>query len=292
MNTPHPPGNEQDILVAGGAGFIGSHLHQQIGGEIFDRRTGQEGLDLALVKERVRGKELVYHLANIPAHRLSVSSPYEVLHNNYLVTLNFAEACRLHDVKMVFASSFGVYGKQPLPFKEDGLLAPTTPYGAGKKACEELLQLYHDLYGMDVIIVRPSNVWGDRDSLHEPLQVLPLWLRKVQAGEELVVHGELTSRDFTHVSDFVAGIRKAAAWKGFEVFNICAGQEIRLLDIARSLTGQVRVEPLPPTEVERWQGDITKARSLLEWQPRVRFWEEFSRYAASRLGRPITVKEV
>jgi len=273
-----------NILVAGGAGFIGSHLIERLGGaESFDLRAGQDGLDFELVKKCVKGKELVFHLANMPAHRLSVGNPHEIIRNNYLITLNFAEACRLSDVKMVFASSFGVYGSQALPFREGSELMPKTPYGVAKKSCEELLKLYHELYGLDIVVVRPSNVWGERDYLHEPLQVLSTWINQVKEGKELVVYGENTTRDFTHISDFLEGIILASRQKGFDAFNIASGKETRLLEIAKFLSDNVAVKPLPETEVEQWRGDIAKARERLGWEPKKNFWEEFKKYSAERL---------
>ena len=266
------------VLIAGGAGFIGSHLTEKIGGEVFDLKTGQDGRELEAVKKAVKGKELVFHLANFPAHRLSVGNPHEIVRNNYLTTLNFAEACRLEGARMVFASSFGVYGKQDPPFSESSRLAPETPYGVAKKSCEELLKVYHDLYGMDIIIVRPSNVWGERDHLHEPLQVLPTWVRLAKGGKPLVVHGENTSRDFTHIDDFIEGILLASSKLGFNVYNLASGKEVRLVEIARFLSDNIKVEPLSGTEVERWCGDITKAREELGWEPKRNFWEEFRSY--------------
>lgn len=272
------------VGIAGGAGFIGSHLTKHVGGEVFDLRTGQDARDKKQVDAFVRDKTLVYHLANMPAHRLSMDTPARVMENNYLATLRFAEACRRFDVKMVFASSFGVYGRQPIPFAEDGVLKPLTPYGVAKKSCEELLQLYHEQYGVEIVIVRPSNVWGDGDHLHQPLQVLPIWIERVKAHEPLVVFGEKTSRDFTHVSDFVRGTVSAGAHDRFDIFNIASGKEIRLVDIAKNLSDNVQIRELPGYEVDRWQGDISKAKRLLGWEPEKDFWTEFTHYKEKRLG--------
>lgn len=273
-----------NTLVAGSAGFIGSHLVERLPeAEGFDMRTGQDGLDFELVKQAVKGKELVFHLANKPAHRLSVENPYDVAKNNYLITLNFAEACRLFDVKMVFASSFSVYGKQAPPFREDMPMQPDTPYGVTKQACEEMLKMYHETYGMDVVVVRPSNVWGERDYLHEPLQVLPTWVRNAKEGKPLVVYGQNTARDFTHISDFVSGTLLASKQKGWDVFNIAAGKEIRLLDVAKAISGNIVIKPLPKFEAERWFGGNSKARELLGWEPKVDFWNAFRAYLQERL---------
>ncbi len=281
-------------LVAGSAGFIGSHLMKKLkGAEGFDIRTGQDGLDFELVKKSVKGKHLVFHLANKPAHRLSVENPYDVAKNNYMITLNFAEACRLHDVPMVFASSFSVYGKQAPPFREDMPMEPDTPYGVTKQASEELLRMYHDTYGMDIIVVRPSNIWGERDYLHEPLQALPTWVGNVKQGKPLTVFGKNTTRDFTHISDFIEGILLASKKKGWDVFNLAAGKEIRLLDIAQAISENVIVRPLPKHEAERWYGDNSKAKRELGWSPKIKFWQALAEYCRKRLGRDINIpKEI
>lgn len=272
------------ILVTGGAGFIGSHLVEKLkNSAVFDLRTGQDGLNFETVKDYVKGKELVFHLANIPAHRLSVNNPYDIIKNNFLITLNFAEACRVFDAKMVFASSFGVYGSREPPFREDMPLEPKTPYGVAKKSCEELLQMYHERYGLNIIIVRPSNVWGGRDYLHEPLQVLPLWIRNLKEKKPLIVHGTETTRDFTHISDFVDGIILAGKQKGFDVFNLASGKEIRLYDIAKFLTHDITVKPLPQYEIKRWFGDVSKAKNILGWTPKKDFWKELKKYVSDRL---------
>ena len=93
------------------------------------------------------------------------------------------------------------------------------------------------------------------------------------------MYGEKTTRDFTHISDFLDGLLKASGQKGFEIFNIASGREVRLLDIAKSLSDKVVLKPLPRHEVERWRGDISKAREVLAWQPKKDFWEEFKKYS-------------
>ncbi len=280
------------ILVAGSAGFIGSHLMERLPhAETFDIKTGQNGLDFDLVKRCVKNKELVFHLANMPAHRLSVENPYEIAKNNFMITLNFAEACRQSDTKMVFASSFSVYGKQAPPFREDMPMQPDTPYGVTKQACEEMLKMYNETYGMDIIIVRPSNVWGSRDYLHEPLQVLPTWINNARDGKPLIVFGGNTTRDFTHINDFIAGILLASQRNGWDIFNLAAGKEIKLLDIAKAVSDNVTVKPLPKYEAERWSGDNTKARTVLGWEPETEFWSAFRQYCRERLGKEIIFPE-
>ncbi len=279
-----------EILVAGSAGFIGSHICGRLAfAEKFDIRTGQDGLDFGLVKSMVEGKRLVIHLANKPAHRLSVNNPYEIAKNNYLITLNFAEACRLSDASMVFASSCSVYGKQAVPFRENMDMKPDTPYGVTKQASEELLKMYHDTYGLDITVIRPSNVWGEGDILHEPMQVIPTWIKSEKEGKPLVVFGENTTRDFTHISDFTEGFLLACRPKGWNVYNLSSGKERKLLDIAAAISGNVVVKPLAAFEAEKWQVDNSKARRELGWEPKIEFWHALSEYCMQNLGRPADI---
>jgi UDP-glucose 4-epimerase len=280
-----------ETLIAGSSGFIGSHLCQKMPqAQKFDIRSGQDGLNFDIVKEYASGKDVIFHLANIPAHRLSVENPYEIAKNNYLLTLNFAEACRVCDVKkMVFASSCGVYGKLQPPFREDMNLQPDTPYGVTKKASEELLKMYHDMYGIDIIIVRPSNVWGDGDYLHEPEQVIPTWIKNAKSGKPLILYGEETTRDFTHISDFVEGITLASSANRFNIFNISSGKEIRLLDVAQAISEDVVVKQLPNYEASRWFAENKKAKEMLGWRLNIDFWPEFSKYCQKHLGKQIDI---
>ncbi len=275
----------EGILVAGGSGSIGTGIMEGLPkAQNFDKREGHDGLDFDAVRHAVKGKDMVFHLANIPAHRLSKDRPREVSMVNFNVTMNFLEACRINDIKMVFASSFGVYGRQEPPFSEEMLPRPETPYGVAKFACEDMMRVYNELYGMDLIVVRPSNVWGPKDYLHEPMQVLPLWAEKVKRGETIIVHGDRTSRDFTHISDFVDGFMRASQQGGFQVFNLSSGKEIRLLDVARFMTDKVEVVQLPGYETCRWVGDISKSRRVLGYDPKVDFWEGLEGYCRERIG--------
>lgn len=264
------------ILITGANGFVGLNLRielERIGWEVkgIDKR-GAKPLDLCDDLERseisdlVQWADLVYNLAAIPAHRLSVASPERIIRNNFNATLTIAELCRRHNKKLIHASSFSVYGKQPSPWKEDMPLQYDTPYSASKSMIEEMLKLYHHLYGLDVIIARFSNVFGPFEELHEPIQVLPTWFNKKKKGETIIVYGSQTTRDFTYVWDVCNALMRLSRENGFEIYNICSGKEEKLVDVARKISSNVVVEELPDYEASQWVGDNTKMRSL-SWAP-------------------------
>lgn len=262
-------------LIFGSHGFVGFNLKIELERyghvvETFDRRDTENSQDiisnLQEVEKAVERNDIVYHLAAKPAHRLSIDNPVEIIRNNYLATLYIVEACRKHKKKLIYASSFSVYGNQPTPWGENTPLESTTPYGHAKVACEDLLKLYHTLYGLDIMIARFSNVFGPFEELHEPNQVLPIWFNKVNEGKDLIVYGEDTTRDFTYVWDVCMGLMQLSRLDGFQIFNICSGEELFLLDVAGFISNNVVVKPLPSYETRKWVGDNTKLKSL-GWAP-------------------------
>ncbi|GEM_PF-2166526 len=267
---------QKKILITGNGGFIGKNLQieaERIGWIVkgIDKRGDKpldlcEELDRSEISDLVEWADIVYNLAAIPAHRLSVKSPERIIRNNFNATLTVAELCRKHNKKLIHASSFSVYGQQPAPWKEDMPLQYDTPYSASKSMIEEMLKLYHHLYGLDIMVARFSNVFGPFEELHDPIQVLPLWFKKKKAGEPIVIYGSQTTRDFTYVWDVCHALLRLSREKGFDVYNICSGKEEKLVDVARKISHSVGIEELPNYEASRWVGDNTKMKAL-GWSP-------------------------
>jgi UDP-glucuronate 4-epimerase len=276
-----------NILVTGGNGFIGTNLVEYLKKQghnvmTIDCRDDEPQHDISqhylLLKSFMENADMVYHLANIPMHRCSFESPEYVIRNNYVATLNIAEACRETDCKkVVFASSFAVYGKQRAPWTEETPVQATTPYNLSKIQCEMLLYAYHKWYGINAVIVRPTNVFGEHEELHKPLQVVPTWLQNAKVNQPLIVYGENTVRDFTYVGDVVLGMVAAGEKKGFEVYNLCSGIPINLKNLAEEIrrysNAPVQVRDLPDYETEEWYGSYDKAKRDLGFKITKDIWE-------------------
>lgn len=268
-----------NIFVAGGSGFIGTNLVEKLekNKKKDDTITSVDIRVAPFVDARkinqimrfTRNADIVFDLANIPAHRLSMENPYRIIENNYTSTLSIAEAVKRSKQckKIVFLSSFAVYGNFQPPWDEDMITWATTPYGLGKMQCEELLLAYHKWYGLDVIIIRPSNVFGENEHLHQPLQVTPQWFQNAKEGIPLIVHGSKTTRDFTYVQDIVQGTILASNKSGYEIYNLCSGRPTLLKDIAYMVSDNVKVKDLPSHETEQWWGSYEKAKKAFGYTP-------------------------
>jgi len=177
----------------------------------------------------------------------------------------------------VFASSAAVYGEpRRVPVHEEDRAAPLSPYGAGKATGEAYCSAFHGAYGMDAVAVRFSNAYGPR-SAHKT-NVIPLFIRKIMAGEAITVYGDGTqTRDFVFVSDLADGLIRAVETPGVggEIFQLASGVETSLNDLIGMLgevsghRPEVRHEPPRPGEIQRNYSLVDKARSRLGYEPEV-----------------------
>lgn len=288
-----------DVLVTGGAGFIGSHLVEQISGEgpaslvvIDDLSTGTtanlEGcagsFDLIVgdIRDRSTAKlageaDLVFHLA-VRNVRASIKDPAENLSVNANGTLSLLESVRQgRGGRFVYVSSSEVYGVPPSGrFRECDLPAPTTVYGAGKLAGELVTLAYRRTYGLETQVIRPFNNFGRRSHFEgDSGEVIPKFALRALAGRPLLVHGDGTqTRDFMYVRDtarWLVDLSRVDALVG-EVVNIGSGAEIRIVDLAHkilALTGStspvVHGDPRPG-DLPRLCADTSKVRSIVPFQ--------------------------
>jgi len=298
-------------LVTGGAGFIGSALVPALAGAGYDvlvvddlsvsepmnvERAGAElrrgdVRDLDLVTTAARGCDVVFHLAAGAGVIESVSDPLTNFDQNVRGTLTVLEAARRAEVpRVVFSSSNAPLGANAYPAREDKPVAPLSPYGASKAAGEAYCSAYFGAYGMDAVVVRFSNAYGPH-SAHKG-NVIPLFIRRMRAGEELVVYGDGDqTRDFVFCEDLAAGLIAAACTPavGGQIFQLASGVEtslnrlLELLSAASGMSPRVRLEPPRPGEILRNYSLIDKARSVLGYSPAVpledglkRTWDWFA----------------
>jgi UDP-glucuronate 4-epimerase len=255
-----------------GAGF------RLVEGDIRDREL------LARLCARERFGALA-HLAARAGVRASLAEPLEYAEVNVEGTLVLLEEARRSGVeRIVVASSSSVYGATPAEsFRENLPPAPVSPYAASKLAAEVYCQTYHALYGLQVTCLRLFTVYGPRQ---RPDLAIRTFVGKLLAGEPLPVFGDGTaSRDYTYVADTVAGLMAALERPaGGAVINLGSGNPVPLLDLIAALeevTGRrAALDWLPAQagDVPRTCADLTKAKRVLGWEPRVTLREGLSRY--------------
>jgi UDP-glucuronate 4-epimerase len=295
-----------NILVTGGAGFIGSNLIDQLlfsGHNVvcldnfdpfYDQNIKNKNLYKACMNPkfilnegdirnpediekcfRLQSIDLVIHLAAKAGVRPSIVDPRSYYKVNVSGTLNILEAMRNYGVnKMIFASSSSVYGNSTkVPFSEvDNVDYPISPYAATKKASELLCHTYHHIYGFDIFCLRFFTVYGPRQ---RPDLAIHKFTNLILKNRPIEVYGDGSSaRDYTFVNDTVDGIMTAAEHlKGFNIFNIGESKAISLLTmietIEKSLGKQAIKNFLPtqPGDVDITFANIAKSKNLIGYNP-------------------------
>lgn len=222
----------------------------------------------------------VINLAARAGVRQSVENPWVYFEANVTGTLNLLELCREFDIpKFVIASSSSVYGNHnPRPFCEDANTdAPPSPYAASKKAAEVLCKTYHELFGLDVTVMRYFTVYGPAG---RPDMSVFRFIQWISEGKPITLFGDgKQERDFTFVEDVAQGTIAALKPLGYEIINLGADKPIVLNDVIAIIESAVGrravldVQPRNPTDMLATWADIRKAERLLAWRPRVLFAE-------------------
>lgn len=291
-------------LVTGGAGFIGSHITERLLGDgqqvrILDNfSTGKrdnipvsdavsviEGDvgDFRTVHEWMQGIDVVFHQAAIASVPETVGDPLGSERTNYRGTLNVLEAARQSGVRrVVFACSAAVYGDLPeLPKTEDMPVRPLSPYAVDKLASEHACQVYTQLYGLETVALRYFNVFGPRQDPSSPYSgVISIFANRVRQGRMPVIYGDgEQTRDFVYVADVVeANIRAAQAPAAAgHAINVATGTTITINELLRTVC-RIQEQPYAPSydsaregDIRHSRADISRARELLDWTPRVDF---------------------
>src|SRR4051794_14291086 len=289
-------------LVTGGAGFIGSHLAEELArrGEkvrVLDNlSTGKrrnldhipgvefvEG-DLAdpdACVRGVQGVDYVLHQAAIPSVPRSVKDPITSNTANIDGSLNLLVAARDAGVKrLVYAGSSSAYGDTPtLPKREDMPTNPLSPYALQKLVAEQYGQMFTSLYGFETVTIRYFNVFGPRQDPGSPYSgVISLFATALLAGRRPTIYGDgEQTRDFTYVATVVDGVLRACEAEGVagEGMNVATGGRISLNDLLRVMNQIVGTDIAPIFEPERAgdvkdsQADISKAEAMLGYRPLV-----------------------
>jgi nucleoside-diphosphate-sugar epimerase len=291
-------------LITGGAGFIGSHLAEELvrRGEqvrvvdslITGHRRNLEHLsgidflegdlaDLASAKRAVQGVDYVLHQAAIPSVPRSVEDPITSNRANIDSTLNVLVAARDARVKrVVYAGSSSAYGNTPtLPKHEAMPTNPLSPYALQKLVGEQYMQMFTALYGLDTVTIRYFNVFGPRQDPSSPYSgVISVFAKALLENRAPTIYGDgEQTRDFTYVANVVDGVLRAvtAPDAAGQVVNVATGTSIslnRLFASMREILGSrvdVAYGPVRNGDVKDSLADITRARTLLGYEPLVTF---------------------
>ena len=296
-------------LVTGCAGFIGSHLvdelleqgYEVVGIDCFtDYYPG--GIKEANISNALKNKnfefieadildmkklpevDYVFHLAAQAGVRASWGKSFEIYtRNNIEATQKLLEFYKDRAIKkFVYASSSSVYGDAKLPMNEDSLLKPVSPYGVTKLAGENLCYLYWKNYNVPTVSLRYFTVYGPKQ---RPDMAIHKFVKTIFKGDEITVFGDGTqTRDFTYVDDAVeANVLAAESDDVGGVFNIGGGSRISVNDLVK-LMGDIIEKKAKIKNIEKQKGDvkdtladITKTTKILKWKPKINIEEGLKR---------------
>jgi len=283
-------------LVLGGNGFIGSHLVDRLLTEghtvrVFDKyeehyrkplaqvdyRMGDFG-NRGLLADALKNIDTVFHLISTTLPKTSNDDPAFDVSSNVVETLFLLEQCVANSIgKVVFISSGGtIYGTPAtLPITEESPTEPLCSYGITKLTIEKYLSLYNHLYGLDYVVLRPSNPYGERQNPFGIQGAITVFLGKVAKGEAIEIwgDGEIT-RDYIFINDLVDGIYSASTGKTkSRVFNLGSGKGASInaiVEVIRRVTGadvKVIYKDKRMFDVPGIYLDISRAQTELSWLP-------------------------
>lgn len=297
------------ILVTGGAGFQGSHIVDRLlsdGHQVSVLNTYSGGAndnlaaiankinliwgsitDREVVNKSVRDNEVIFHLAAYINVDESLAFPGQTIQTNVLGTTNILDAARASQARVIFASSCEVYGdghRENKFVSESSEMKPNSPYAASKAAADRICYSYYRSFDLDVTIVRPFNVFGERQKAGTFGALIPKLVHQAGKGENLNVFGAgEQERDYCYISDIVEAymlVFGRSDLKGREI-NFATGKNTKVIDIAKYIANKfgvgIRHLPARPGEVKTFNADISLAKSL-GWQAKTSIWEGIDRY--------------
>ncbi|WP_435127670.1 UDP-glucuronic acid decarboxylase family protein [Halobaculum sp. D14] len=301
----------EDVLVTGGAGFVGSHLVDSLLDDghavtvVDNFTTGRNAnvashwgdSDFTAVDADVRSAsslpdvDAIYHLATRASPTDFAEYPVDIALTNSVGTKNLLDHARECDARFLLASTSEVYGDpevHPQHEEYNGNVDPRGPracYDEAKRFAETLTVAYGDEYGVETRTARIFNTYGPR-MREDDGRVIPTFVSQALAGEDLTVYGDGTqTRSFCYVSDLVAGLRALMETEGLDgdVVNLGNEHEVTINELAeriRSLCDTdsgVTYSDLPEDDPQRRRPDIGRAAKLLDWEPDVRLEDGLAR---------------
>ena len=286
-------------IVTGGAGFIGSHVVDQLiarGDEVhvvdiflsgkrerLNPKATLHEVDIRDFEKLVpifKGAAGVFHLAAQPRMQYSIQEPRLTNDINITGTLNVLLAARDAGVKrVVYSASSSAYGTDhPMPLREDMEAKPVIPYAIQKRVGEQYCEMVSRFYGLETVAIRYFNVYGPGQTTAKDgpyATVIGVFLEQAKNGQAMTVVPDGTQkRDFTHVTDTaranLLAMDSLKVGKG-EIINIGTGKNYSVLQVAEMIGGKWEFAPAREGETKETLADSSKAKELLGWEPQVKF---------------------
>ena len=291
-------------LVTGAAGFIGSNLvdyllemdHQVIcvdnesadnekfhwNGETIN--VSGDITDYKFMKNVFNKVDYVFHLAAESRLQPAIHNPIQAVHKNCVGTTTMLQCAREAGVKrFVYSSTSSGYGNNPYPNDETQPDDCLNPYSASKVAGEKFCKMYYNLYGLETVVLRYFNVFGQRSPTKgQYAPVIGIFRRQRDAGEPLTLVGDGSQRrDFVHVEDVARAnylasmlpLKNMAKFNGHdytgEVFNVCSGKNYSIKEIADAISDNQINIPKREGEMDTTLADISKIGKVIGWQPKI-----------------------
>lgn len=277
-----------NVLLTGHTGFVGAALSFRLSslghGVIGVSKSNGYQLHSLNLNSQLPVSDFVVHLAGMVGVEHSWKHPDEFFNVNYNSTLAIAEYARKYKVPVVFLSSY-MYGTPIyLPVDEKHPTSCNNPYAYSKKMSEDILYAYHKLFGIDVVVLRPMNLYGIGMGSSN---IIDLIAKQALLSDQIVLRDLSPKRDYLHIDDLCSGILKVVNSKsltGFNIFNLGYGVSYSVLDIVTEIgallnrklivkeTGEVRVN-----EILDCYADISKFSNQFDWVPKLNIKDGLSK---------------
>ncbi len=280
------------VLITGAQGFIGYNLYQWLRRNHDDKldiwtystRNGQDILNYEQLEKAIEGMDAVIHLAALTHVDYSISGPWQerrrFIDVNHTGTWNVLEACRVHNAKLIHISTSEVYGANMFPgtpMTEDHPLNPEAgTYAVSKAAADHECRVAHEVFGQDVVIIRPFNQFGPHQSMEK---LIPRFINLAAFGEPLTIHGTgEQKRDYVYAEDTASAIYAALELPGGTIVNIGTENAYSINEIAAMILKKVRTkypslvlhtvkDTARPNDLAELNGSYQKINKLCGWKP-------------------------